>query len=170
MTTEVIRGLGWMYLVLALMNAGWAVRSYHRDGYFESFLGIRHTPKASLWAVYAAVLLLVAIAHLTTSADANEFFLRLSSTVKDPVDLVVANPISFFGISIVLFVALILLREWLTRPTVGWVLLNLSLLATTISMTDYDFRQIVGKPDNVPIVGLLFLVGYFTGLYCRKAN
>ncbi len=28
-------------------------------------------------------------------------------------------------------------------------------------MTDYDFRDIVTKPDNVPIVGLLILVGYF---------
>ncbi|QDU36452.1 Cytochrome b6-f complex subunit 4 [Maioricimonas rarisocia] len=170
LTTDVIRGLGWMYLVLAVMNVGWTVRSYQRDGYFESFMGIRHMPKAALWAVYTAILLLIAVAHLTTTAAADEFFLRLVSSIKDPIDVVVANPISFFGLSIALFVALIMLREWLTRPTVGWVLLNLSLLATAVSMTDYDFRQIVGKPDNVPIVGLLFLVGYFTWLYFRKAN
>ncbi|GIS62968.1 MAG: hypothetical protein CM1200mP2_51930 [Planctomycetaceae bacterium] len=36
-------------------------------------------------------------------------------------------------------------------------------------MTDYDFRQIVGKPDNVPIVALLYLVGGFTWLYFYKA-
>ncbi|MEW4527779.1 hypothetical protein [Maioricimonas sp. JC845] len=170
LTTDVIRGLGWMYLFLAAMNVGWSIRSYQRDGYFESFMGIRHMPKAALWAIYAAALLIFAIAHLTTTSAADEFFLILPSVIKDPIDLVVANPISFFGLSIVLFVALILLREWLTRPTVGWILLNVSLLATAISMTDYDFRQIVGKPDNVPIVGLLFLVGYFTWLYFRKAN
>ncbi len=36
-------------------------------------------------------------------------------------------------------------------------------------MTDYDFRQIVGKPDNVPIVAMLFIVGFFTWLYFRRA-
>ena len=38
-----------------------------------------------------------------------------------------------------------------------------------LSMTDYDFRQIVGKPDNVPIVSMLFIVGFFTWLYFKRA-
>jgi len=62
------------------------------------------------------------------------------------------------------------LRRWWTRPVVAWILLNLSMLFLAVSMTDYDFRQIVGKPDNVPIVGLLFLAGFFTWLYFSKAN
>ena len=37
-------------------------------------------------------------------------------------------------------------------------------------MTDWDFRQIVGKPDNVPIVAMLFIVGFFTWLYFKKSN
>ncbi len=41
---------------------------------------------------------------------------------------------------------------------------NLFLLYFGLSMTDFDFRDIVTKPDNVPIVGLLVLVGYFTWL------
>ncbi len=36
-------------------------------------------------------------------------------------------------------------------------------------MTDYDFRDIVTKPDNVPIVGLIVLVGFFTWLGLRRA-
>ena len=36
-------------------------------------------------------------------------------------------------------------------------------------MTDYDFRDIVTKPDNVPIVGLLILVGYFFWYALRRA-
>ena len=36
-------------------------------------------------------------------------------------------------------------------------------------MTDYDFRDIVTKPDNVPIVGLLILVGYFFWFALRRA-
>jgi Cytochrome b(C-terminal)/b6/petD len=38
-----------------------------------------------------------------------------------------------------------------------------------MSMTDFDFRDIVTKPDNVPIVGLLILVGYFFWYALRRA-
>ena len=38
-----------------------------------------------------------------------------------------------------------------------------------LSLTDYNFRQIVGKPDNVPIVSMLFIVGFFTWLYFKRA-
>ena len=39
-------------------------------------------------------------------------------------------------------------------------------------MLDPNFRLIVVKPDNVPIVGMLFLVGFFVwyGLYRGKQN
>jgi hypothetical protein len=37
------------------------------------------------------------------------------------------------------------------------------------SMADPDFASIVTKPDNVPIVGLVFLLGFFTWLATAKA-
>jgi len=55
------------------------------------------------------------------------------------------------------------------KPTVAWSLLNLSILFLGLSMTDYDFRLIVGKPDNVPIVGMLFILAFFTWLYFKRA-
>jgi hypothetical protein len=170
LTTDVIQGLGWLYLILFFLNVGWTVRSYHRDGYFESLFGFEHLPKAMLWALYSALLLLLAATHLGAGAsDTSSFMFRLPLTVKLAVDTVIANPISYFAVSIVLFVLMIWLRRVLVKPTVGWILLNLSVLFLAISMTDYDFRQIVGKPDNVPIVGMLFLVGGFTWLYFYKA-
>src|SRR5258707_4276728 len=36
-------------------------------------------------------------------------------------------------------------------------------------MRDFDFRDTVTKPDNVPIVGLIILVGLFTWLALRRA-
>ena len=36
-------------------------------------------------------------------------------------------------------------------------------------MTDWDFRQIVGKPDNVPIVAMLFIFSFFTWIYFKRA-
>ena len=47
--------------------------------------------------------------------------------------------------------------------------MNAFLLYFGLSMTDYDFRDIVTKPDNVPIVGLLILVGYFDWFALRRA-
>jgi hypothetical protein len=46
---------------------------------------------------------------------------------------------------------------------------NLFLLFFGLSMTDFDFRDIVTKPDNVPIVGLIVLVGFFTWISLRRA-
>ena len=38
-----------------------------------------------------------------------------------------------------------------------------------LAITDANFFEIVGKPDNVPIVGLVFLLGFFTWLATYKA-
>ena len=60
-------------------------------------------------------------------------------------------------------------RAFFVRPAIAWLMLNLSLLFMGLSMTDTDFAALVTKPDNVPIVGLLFLLGYFTWLATYRA-
>jgi hypothetical protein len=60
-------------------------------------------------------------------------------------------------------------RRFFVKPAVAWSLLNLSLLFLGMSLTDPDFARIVGKPDNVPIVGMLFLLGFFTWLGTYRA-
>ena len=171
LTTHVIHGLGWLYTVMFLMNVGWTVRSFNREGHYDKILGFQvpHLPKAFVWAIYTALLGLLAATHLAADGDPQDFFFRMPVALKDAINVVIANPISFFLLSILMFAAMIWLRKWLVRPTVGWILLNFSMLFLGLSMTDYDFRQIVGKPDNVPIVGMLFIVGYFTWLYFAKA-
>jgi hypothetical protein len=67
------------------------------------------------------------------------------------------------------FAALIYWRKFLTQPAVAWTILNISLLVGGWSMTDWNFRQIVGKEDNVPITMLIFSVGFFTWLALYKA-
>ena len=56
-----------------------------------------------------------------------------------------------------------------TPPPVAWAVFNLALLVMGMSMTDPNFAAIVAKPDNVPIVGLVFLLGFFTWLATYKA-
>jgi len=67
------------------------------------------------------------------------------------------------------FAALLYYRRVLSNGVVAWGLVNVALLAFGLSMTDFDFRDIVTKPDNVPIVGLIVLVGFFTWLSLRRA-
>lgn len=173
LTSSVIFGLGWIYLLLFVMNSVWVVRSYHNDGTLRvSLLGLlgkgQDIPIAGIWALFAALLGMVALAHLTSYSTPESFLIRMPESVKDAVNSL-SGPVTFFGLSVGLFAVMILFREFLVRPTVGWLLLNFSILFLALSMTDYDFRQIVSKPDNVPIVGMLFIVGFFTWLSFSRA-
>jgi hypothetical protein len=79
------------------------------------------------------------------------------------------NAITYFILSVAAFAALFVWRRTLTEPAVAWGILNLSFLFGGLSMTDYDFREIIVKPDNVPIVFLVYVVGFFTWLALRRA-
>ena len=167
LTASVIYGLGWLYLLLFLMNCVWVYRSYHVDGSVRLFgQGI---PVASFWALYAAMLGMISIAHLSPLQTPEAFLIRMPDAFKVFVDANFANPVSFFVGSVAVFGLMVWLRHWWTRPTTAWLLLNLALLFLTLSMTDYDFRQIVGKPDNVPIVSMLFIVGFFSWIYFARS-
>lgn len=167
LTASVIYGLGWVYLLLFVMNSAWVVRSYLHDGAFR-FAG-QDVPIAGAWAIYTSMLGMVSVAHLTGYHNPQSFLLRLPEWFKNLVDGNFDNPVAFFVGSMAVFLAMIWLRSWWTKPTVAWSLLNVALLFLALSMTDYDFRQIVGKPDNVPIVAMLFIVAFFTWIYFSRA-
>jgi hypothetical protein len=62
-----------------------------------------------------------------------------------------------------------LARRFFVQPTVAWLMLNLSLWFMGASLTDPNFVKIVSKPDNVPIVGMVYLLGFFTWLSAYRA-
>lgn len=159
LTSSVIRGLGWLYLALCGMNLVWVAHLAKSKASLRSI---------SIWSVFCTFLALIGAVHITKFAEPQNFPFFMPEFVKTQIDGL-ANPVIFFAISTVLFIGMIMFREWWTRPTVAWVLLNLSILFIALSLTDYDFRQIVGKPDNVPIVAMLYIVGFFTWLYFYKA-
>ncbi len=64
---------------------------------------------------------------------------------------------------------LFVLRRFFVQPAVAWGLLNTVLVVMGLSMADPNFAAIVTKPDNVPIVGLIYLLGFFTWLATAKA-
>jgi hypothetical protein len=161
LTPEVIRGIGWLYVILFAMNVYWTFRA----GRLKKSIG-----EISLWAMYSTMLGLIAIAQVTTRGThtSEHFQIHLPLFVKNSIDAL-ARAEFYFILSIALFAAVVWFREQLVKPTVAWIILNLMVLFMALSMTDYDFRQIVGKPDNVPIVSMLFIVGFFTWLYFKRA-
>lgn len=170
LTSSVIFGLGWLYFLLFLMNAGWMVRAYKLDleNKFLSRMSGTHIPSAGVWAFYSFLMLMTSIAHFTGASSPDSFLIRMPDIAKSGIDWF-ADPVRYFVLSIGLFVGVVWFRKQLVKPTVAWSLLNLSILFLGLSMTDYDFRLIVGKPDNVPIVGMLFILGFFTWLYFKRA-
>jgi Cytochrome b(C-terminal)/b6/petD len=174
LTLDVIHGLGWIYLILAAMNFAWAVHVFRKGSHFRTGLGgllnaPQDVPSAAPWALYATVLFLIGIVHVVANSDPSAFMIRLPVVFKTYVDKAIASPVVYFIISIVLFGLVVALRRWLVKSTVAWTLLNAVLLFLTLSLTDYNFRQIVGKPDNVPIVSMLFIVAFFTWIYFKRA-
>ena len=171
LTEEVIFGLGWVYLLLFAMNGWWAFRSLKKDGNLRlpDILGGITLPVAAIWFTYCMLLLMISLGHLTGYVRPELFPFRLPLAFKNVFDSLFADPVVYFTLSVGLFILVVLARRWIIKPTVAWILLNISLLFTALSMTDYDFRQIVGKPDNVPIVSMLFIVAYLTWLFFRRA-
>ena len=159
LTSEVIRGIGWLYLLLFAMNVFWTFRVIKRH---------HSLAEVAAWAVYSAVLAMIGLAHVTGGAEPHHFLIRMPLVFKSNVDDY-AKPEIYFGLSIALFAGVVFLREQLVKPTVAWLILNGMILFMTLSLSDYDFRQIVGKPDNVPIVSMLFIVAFFTWLYFTRA-
>ena len=148
LTASVIFGLGWVYLLLSVMNAFWVRRSYAADGDFQLKLGGLlgkgiSVPFAAFWATYAVMLLVVAATHLTGFHNAQSFTLKMPEILKAPINAG-SNPVAFFVGSTTIYIAMIVFRKKWTTDTAGWVLLNLSMLFMTLSVTRSEERR-VGK-------------------------
>lgn len=90
---------------------------------------------------------------------------------KALVDFLSDPRIFFFGTCAGL-AAMLIWRRQFSRIWFGVLMLVGSVAFTVVSLRDSDFHAIMTKPDNVPIAGMLFLVGFFTwlALRCAVAN
>lgn len=87
--------------------------------------------------------------------------------LKDFVN-VLADPRLFFLLSVVLLGVLVWKREPLSDNRVGYGSLGALGLFFLWGAFDENFRLIIMKPDNVPIVGLIFLLVFFTWYSIRE--
>src|SRR5881394_4347559 len=87
--------------------------------------------------------------------------------LKDFINVLSASSISFLLLSSMFGLAQLGGRLW--DKKVGGRLGIACVLAFGVSMLDPNFFLIAAKPDNVPIVAMIFLLGFFTWVALRKA-
>src|SRR5262245_6085916 len=88
--------------------------------------------------------------------------------LKAFVNLLTA-PWLFISLAILLFFLSLRSRfVWTPKFAIGMTAFAAAFIA--VSMLDKNFALIVKKPDNVPIVAMLFLVGYFLWLSMYQAQ
>lgn len=73
-----------------------------------------------------------------------------------------ADPRLFFSMAVAALGVLIWKRRAFATTRFGWGLMGFLTLFFLFGATDPNFRLIIIKPDNVPIVGLVFLLVFFT--------
>jgi hypothetical protein len=81
----------------------------------------------------------------------------------------IADPRLFFLLAVLSLVVLVWKRNEIASNAIGYGLLGLLGLFFVFGIFDPNFRLIVTKPDNVPIVGLIFLLVFFTWYSMREA-
>ena len=78
------------------------------------------------------------------------------------------DPRLFFIMSVVALVLLIWKREFFASNAFGYGALIFLALFMVFGYFDPNFKLIILKPDNVPIVGLIFLIVFFTWYSIRE--
>ena len=81
----------------------------------------------------------------------------------------IADPRLYFGLMVVALVLMVWKREIFISKAVGYGLLFFLTLFFALGGLDPNFQLIITKPDNVPIVGLIFLLVFFTWYSMREA-
>jgi hypothetical protein len=150
--------LGSFYLLLGLMNAVAA---------FYLWEGLHRSGQALVWLVVALVF--VMMAPLAFSGDPG---MMQWISVPLPIQRFVnaaTGPVTYSVGSLAVLLFMFFFRRFFTQPVVAWAMLNISLALMGLSMTNRSFADIVTKPDNVPIVAMVFLLGFFTWLGARRA-
>ena len=88
--------------------------------------------------------------------------------IKDIINFLSDPKILITLAAVLLFVSLKFPGRFYTNRSAK-IVFGFMFLFLILSVLDQDFRLIVTKPDNVPIVGMLFLVPFFTWFALREA-
>lgn len=163
--------LGPFYIALAIMNGLAALylwRSRQTKAWFS--VPLIGTGK-SVPVTNSFVWLVVAVFFAILAAIAGSGYTALVSLPQSLREAInqSTGPITYSVGTTLALVILFIFRAFFVKPVVAWSIWNLMWLFLGLSMTDRDFYEIVAKPDNVPIVMLVFLLAFFTWLATYRA-
>ena len=162
--------LGPFYIALACMN-GLAALYLWRTEQAKDWFGLPLPFVGKIQITNVQIWLLVSMLFAILGAWAGGggvADLSLPESWRDAINKGTGPVIYSVGTTLGL-VVLYIFRAWFVRPAVAWWIWNLMWLFLGLSMTDRDFYEIVAKPDNVPIVMLVFLLAFFTWLGTYQA-
>ena len=148
--------LGSYYTGLAIMNSIAALLLWRKHG---------KPGWAITWATVAGAMMILASLALSGSES---LVPGLPLSVRNLVNKL-SGPVLYTLGTTALFTILFVFRKFFVQPMVAWTVLNVALVLMGLSMADENFAAIVMKPDNVPIVGLVFLLAFFTWVATKQA-
>jgi hypothetical protein len=151
--------LGSYYLLLSVMNGVAAFYVWQKLG---------KEGLALLWTVVAVFFLIYSAFGYSGSPDWMRL-ITMPEFIRNFVDNKMANAVVYSVGTLGGLAVMFCFRKFFVQPVVAWLMLNLSLLAMGMSIVDQEFAAIVTKPDNVPIVAMVFMLGYFTWLSAYRA-
>jgi hypothetical protein len=169
--SKVASFLVWFYVALAAMN-GIAALYLWRTGQLKTWFRIpvgggRSIPFTNAFGWLLLAIVFMIMAPLAGSGSASTMP-SMPESWRDAINTS-TGPVVYSTGTVILLVILYVFRKFFVQPTVAWTILNLMLLFLGLSMTDPDFYDIVAKPDNVPIVMLVFALAFFTWLATYRA-
>jgi hypothetical protein len=148
--------LGSYYTALAVMNAVAAFLLWKR----------KNEPGAAVtWATVSGIMMILASLALSGSPT---WVPHLPAWLRNLVNAL-SGPVNYTAGTTALFALAFVFRRFFVRPMVAWTILNVALVAMGMAMADENFASIVMKADNVPIVGLVFLLAFFTWVATKQA-
>jgi hypothetical protein len=148
--------LGGYYTFLAIMNGVAAMILWRRQN-----RGVA----AIIWTAFSGVMMVLASLALSGS---DRMVPALPEFARNLVNAL-SGPVLYTLGTTALFVTLFVFRRFFVQPMVAWTIFNASLVLLGLSMADENFAAIVMKPDNVPIVGLVYLLAFFTWVATKQA-
>jgi hypothetical protein len=92
----------------------------------------------------------------------------IPQSVKDGLNLIF-GPVVYTLLSVSAFLVMMLGYRLWTKPKVALGILIVAAMFLVLAFPDMNFRKIVTKPDNVPIVALIFVLGFYTWWALRQA-
>jgi hypothetical protein len=154
--------LGTYFLCLALMNS---IAAYY------CWQQLRRSGLALAWLALAMLLLILAPFAYGGWNGSPEMMklIAMPTAIRNFVDTRLSNAVAYSVGTTLTLIVLYLGRRFFVKPIVAWLGLNAALIFMGMSIVDPEFAAIVTKPDNVPIVAMVFLLGFFTWLSAYRA-